>query len=69
MTLFPEDMLAQLPLTFRFMTPIESSTFEENCTEYRFGRSLRHFSGQYISLGSYKPLSNIIYEDFLTQEP
>ena len=68
-TLFTEDDLAQLPLTFRFMTPIETTSFEENYSAQRFGRSGPHFSKQYLSQGSYKPLSDLIYQDLFSNEP
>jgi hypothetical protein len=63
-TIFSEELLAQLPPTYRFLVRIESSTFKEHFNGYRFSRSNRHFAKQYINANAYKPLSEIIYQDF-----
>ncbi len=65
-SLFPDDVLAQLPLPFRFMTPIETASFDENYTAHRYSRSSRHGSASFLVSGSYKPLSEYIYDDLLT---
>jgi hypothetical protein len=63
-TIFPEKVLDVLPPTYRFLVRIESSTFKEHFTDYRFSESVQHFSKQYINANAYKPLSEIIYQDF-----
>lgn len=60
-TLFPE-LVDKLPLNYRYMVKMEESNFEENYSKYRFSKSTRHFSGEYINGGSYKPLSDIIVQ-------
>lgn len=63
-TIFPESILDDLPPTYRFLVRIESSTFKEHFTGYRFSESQLHFSKRYINANAYKPLSEIIYQDF-----
>ena len=60
-TLFPE-LVDRLPLNYRYMVKMEESNFEENYSKFRFSRSIRHFSGEYINGGCYKPLSDIVVQ-------
>jgi hypothetical protein len=62
-TLFP-NLVDKLPVNYRFMVKMEASNFEENYDKYRFSQSVRHFAGEYINAGSYKPLSDIIVQSF-----
>jgi hypothetical protein len=63
-TIFEAKLLDQLPPTYRYLVRIESSTFKEHFTGYRFSKSQRHFSKNFINANAYKPLSEIIYQDF-----
>jgi hypothetical protein len=63
-TIFPANILDELPPTYRFLVRIESSTFKEHFIGYRFSESQLHSSKQYINANAYKPLSEIIYQDF-----
>jgi hypothetical protein len=63
-TIFSDELLNQLPPTYRFLVRIESSTFKEHFIGYRFSESHQHFSKKYINANAYKPFSEIVYQDF-----
>lgn len=67
-SVFADEIIELLPVNYRFMTIIETSSFREHYNESRFSTSKRYFSKKYINSSSYKPLSEIIYQDLFKNE-
>lgn len=64
-SIFSEEVLSELPINYRFMTKVESSTFGEHYEGRRFSQSVRHQSNKYLTVRAYKPMSNIVAQDYL----
>ena len=63
-TLFEPELLDRLPINYRYMTRVETSTFSEHFIGRRFSTSSAHFSRDFITQSLYKPLSDWVYQDF-----
>ncbi|RYC68450.1 MULTISPECIES: hypothetical protein [Spirosoma] len=64
-TLFEPELLDRLPINYRYMTRLETSTFGEHFIGQRFSTSTAHYSRDFITQGLYKPVSDWVYPDFL----
>ncbi len=66
--IFDEKQLLELPLYYRYFTQLETKNVKELYLDYRFSRSIKHFSNNYINSDSYKPISGILFQELLKKE-
>ena len=62
-SIFKEESLKELPLTYRVMNIEETKDVGELYLSRKFSQSDKHYSGQYIVYVSQKPISNFLIED------
>lgn len=61
--LFSEATIKEIPLHYRYMTPLKTSGIDELYIGQRFSTSVRHNSSEYINFGAYKPISTILLKE------
>jgi len=62
-TPFQEELLANIPLGFRFMISKETNSIGELYKRVKFSKSKTHQSNQYTTYPCHKPISNIMIND------
>ncbi|MBB1150849.1 hypothetical protein H4K35_12140 [Myroides sp. NP-2] len=62
-SIFSEDELCFLPLTYRIMECENTKDVHELRTQSWYTTSSKHFSSNYIVCNSHKPLSNFLLYD------
>lgn len=67
-TIFSESLLQKAPINYRYMVEIETSSFNEDAPGYRFSKSHRHSSKAFINANCYKPISDIIFQNFFADD-
>jgi hypothetical protein len=63
-SVFSEEVLMRLPINYRFMVEVDSSTFGENYEGRRFSVSARHQAKNYLCVAPSKPVSSIVVQDY-----
>ncbi|QNK62322.1 hypothetical protein H7F33_17530 [Pedobacter sp. PAMC26386] len=60
-----EEIVKQLPLNYRYIKKLEVALTTELKQGKRFSISNFHYSGQYLTAETYKPISNIFISDLI----
>ncbi|GGF03788.1 hypothetical protein [Hymenobacter cavernae] len=64
-SIFSEEVLAALPIGYRFMVQVHTASFGEHYTGQRFSQSARHQARNYRCLAPTKPVSGIIVQHYV----
>lgn len=62
-TVFNDEELEFIPLTYRQMEAEETKNVGEFNVGSRYSKSARHFSNHYMVFTSHKPISNFFIDD------
>ncbi|MVT09807.1 hypothetical protein [Chitinophaga tropicalis] len=62
-----EESLKSLPVTYRLIRQMNTADVGELYNGARYGSSRRHFSRQFMMQGPYKPLSEVLYQQYIQQ--
>lgn len=62
-SVFTDEELRQLPLTYRKMEAEETKNVGELYVGSMYSKSSKHFSNSYMVYNSHKPISNFLIDD------